>query len=174
MGMQREIVLAGATVALSVMTEADQPSFHTWMQDPVLRAQVDDLRIPTLEDQAAWFRRSKEADRRFFSIVTLPDKKLIGHGGFVDIDTKKHEAVLRITIGDTEAHGKGYGTEAVSLLLAYAFDTALWKRVLLHVLEGNERAIRTYQKSGFKRTSQRERSGQVILTMSIDAPSRPS
>lgn len=166
----RRIILGGMRVALAAMTAEDQPSFHAWLQDPELRALVDDARVPTLRDQESWFERVNQPDRRFFSIVTLPDHRLIGNGGFVDIDPALGQATLRITIGDPDSRGKGFGSEAVALLIRHAFDVERWKRVVLHVLKTNERAVKSYRKSGFEVTSESLRDGKTIFTMALDAP----
>ncbi len=168
--MQREIVLSGKHIALAVMTEADQPKFQEWLQNPVLREQIDDARVPTMEDQKKWFLRVQNPDRKFFSLLTVPNGTLIGNCGFVDIDQAKNEATLRITIGDSASHGKGYGTEAVGLLLRHGFEEMGLKRILLKVLKSNLRAVRTYEKAGFIVFSENAENNKAILTMSISSP----
>ncbi len=168
--MQRELVLSGANVALAVMIEEDQPKFQEWLQNSVLREQIDDARVPTMEDQKKWFLRVQEPDRKFFSLVTVPDSALIGNCGFVDIVPDKNEATLRITIGDSTSHGKGYGTEAVGLLLKHGFEVLKLKRILLKVLTSNLRAVRTYEKVGFAVLSENTENNKAILTMSIRSP----
>lgn len=167
-GMQRSIILAGQHVALAKMTEADQAKFCLWLQDEALRRLIDDPRIPSLEDQLQWFKRVRQPDRRFFSLVTKPEGVLIGNCGFVNIDPKKKEAVLRITIGNPDFRGKGLGSEAIALLVRYAVSEAQWKRLTLKVHQTNVRAIRSYEKSGFTVTGEETKEGNTILTMSAD------
>jgi RimJ/RimL family protein N-acetyltransferase len=57
--------------------------------------------------------------------------------------------MLGITIGDKNYWGQGYGREAVSLLLGYAFRLRNMRRVYLSVNGTNERAIRAYRACGF-------------------------
>jgi RimJ/RimL family protein N-acetyltransferase len=166
----RTIILGGKNVALAAMTLADQPQFHAWLQDSELRDLIDDQRIPTVRDQTLWFERVQKPDRKFFSLVTVPEGALIGNAGFVDIDSKLSEATLRITIGHPEFRGKGLGSEAVSLLVAYAFEIAKWKQINLKVLKTNERAIRSYEKSGFKIASEHLQDGRTVFTMTLDSP----
>ena len=82
----------------------------------------------------------------------------------------KGEATLRITIGDPNAHGKGYGTEAVQLLLKHSFEVMGMKRVLLKVLKSNKRAVRIYEKAGFSVLSENIENDRAILTMFIKNP----
>ncbi|MFA5799506.1 MAG: GNAT family N-acetyltransferase, partial [Candidatus Peribacteraceae bacterium] len=124
---ERAIILQGERVALAEMTETDQPHFQRWLSGNVkLRELIDDHHIPTMEDQWKWFRRIQEPDRKFFSLVTVPDGRLIGNAGFVDIDEKEKKAVMRITIGNPEFLGKGLGSEATALLVRYAFTNTGW------------------------------------------------
>lgn len=166
----RMIVLSGKNVALAAMTLEDQPQFHAWLQDAELRDLIDDQRIPTIRDQALWFERVQKPDRKFFSLVTVPEHILIGNGGFVDIDPVRHQGTLRITIGNPASRGKGLGSEAVALLVRYGFETLKWKRIKLSVLKTNERAIRSYEKSGFKIASEYLQDGKTVFTMTLDSP----
>lgn len=170
--MNRQNVLTGALTALRPMTEADQTKFCIWLQNDELRSLIDDPRQPGLEDQMKWFKRVQQPDRKFFSLVTVPDGKLIGNCGFVDIDPARQEATLRITIGNPDYVGKGLGTEAVQLLVGYGFGTMSLKHIILKVLDSNVRAIRTYEKAGFTKSSEETKEGKTILTMSLMKPAR--
>ncbi|GEM_PF-1433047 len=168
----RTLVLVGGRVALAEMTEEDQPHFQCWLSGNVkLRELIDDHHIPTMEDQMKWFKRIQEPDRKFFSLVTVPGHTLIGNAGFVQIDPQGGSAVLRITIGNPGYLGKGLGSEAVALLVRYAFQHAGWDLLNLKVLKGNSRAVRTYEKNGFKVIREDLRDGKTILTMALDRPS---
>lgn len=57
--------------------------------------------------------------------------------------------MLGITIGDKEYWGKGYGREAIGLLLDYGFRLHNLRRIWLNTLSNNERAIRCYLRCGF-------------------------
>lgn len=164
----REIILSGQRIALARMTSEDQPMFCEWLQSDELRSLIDDHRIPTLKDQMQWFTRIQQPDRQFFSLLTLPDHCLIGNAGFVDIDSEKQEATLRITIGDPDQRGKGFGTEAVQLLVRYASEVFGWRRVNLKVVQTNVRAIRSYEKAGFILDGEHLQNGKTICTMTLD------
>ncbi len=171
--MNRETVMKGSLTALSPMTEADQTKFCVWLQSDELRSLIDDPRVPGIEDQMNWFKRVQQPDRKFFSLITVPDGKLVGNCGFVDIDTATKEATLRITIGNPDYLGKGLGSEAVSLLVHYGFESMSLQRILLKVLSTNTRAIRTYEKAGFVPESEETKEGKAIVTMSLLKTARP-
>ena len=58
---------------------------------------------------------------------------------------------LTIIIGDESARGQGLGTEAIILLMDYAFGFLGMHRISIGVVGFNEQALRFYEKVGFKR-----------------------
>lgn len=82
-------------------------------------------------------------------IRTLADDQAIGFISLGGINWVHGSAWVGIGIGDPAFWSKGYGTEAMQLLLHYAFDELNLYRVSLNVFEYNERAVRSYIKSGF-------------------------
>ncbi|MGH9175449.1 MAG: GNAT family N-acetyltransferase, partial [Vicinamibacterales bacterium] len=74
----------------------------------------------------------------------------IGFAGLRDISERHRTAEFAITIGDRDARGKGYGTEATRLMLDYAFIARGLHTVLLDVAEHNPGGIRAYEKAGFQ------------------------
>ena len=59
------------------------------------------------------------------------------------------DSFVGLGIGDRNEWGKGYGTEAMNLMLEFAFTEINLRRVTLTVFEYNPRAIRSYEKTGF-------------------------
>jgi len=159
-------VLKGSNVLLRDMMAEDQPLFRQWLTDnEELRRLIDSPSIPTTEDQEAWFERAQKTDRKFFSIITLPDNALIGNAGFVDIDPQMGSAQFRITIGDTSYHGKGLGSEVMELLLRYAFEDMRLVRVWLRVIPDNVAAVRLYEKAGFMPVGDPDQKGRVEMQL---------
>lgn len=75
--------------------------------------------------------------------------RLIGTCAFSQLDAENGSALFHITIGEHDAWGHGYGTEATQLMLDHAFGTLGLHRIALFVFEFNERAVRAYRKCGF-------------------------
>jgi RimJ/RimL family protein N-acetyltransferase len=86
----------------------------------------------------------------YFSIRTLDDDKLIGELGLDVVDWSGRDAFVGLGIGEPEYWSKGYGTDVMNVLLRYAFTELNLKRVTLTVFEYNPRAIRSYEKAGFR------------------------
>lgn len=85
-----------------------------------------------------------------FSIRSLADDRVIGNIELDGIDWAAGNAWVGIGIGERELWGKGCGTDAMNVLLRFAFDSLNLKRVSLDVFEYNERAFKSYLKAGFK------------------------
>lgn len=111
----------------------------------------------TLSSETKWFENPKDGDYVFF-IVRLEDDKLIGTIGLHDIDHLNRKATLGIFIGDKSGRNKGYGTEAIRLILEYGFKYLNLKNIKLDVMEFNERAQACYRKCGFKEYGRRRKS----------------
>lgn len=91
-----------------------------------------------------------------------------------DIDRKKGEAEFGIFIGERDALGKGYGTQAAKLMLDYGFDKIRLQKIFLRLLEDNPRALKSYEKTGFqliknkRKTVDLQQGECVVLFMEIN------
>jgi RimJ/RimL family protein N-acetyltransferase len=93
---------------------------------------------------------SKEERQSFsFNIHTLQDDKLIGDIGLDIVNWSHGEAFVGIGLGERDYWGKGYGSDAMRVILRYAFTELNLRRVSLDVFEYNPRAIKSYEKVGF-------------------------
>jgi len=84
-----------------------------------------------------------------FMIVTLADHRMIGGIGLEAINHASGHAWLSVGIGEREYWGKHYGSEAIELILDYAFLWLNLHRISLNVFEYNSRGIHAYEKIGF-------------------------
>ncbi|ASN06484.1 GNAT family N-acetyltransferase [Virgibacillus necropolis] len=99
-----------------------------------------------------WFDRNAIDTSRIDLIICLQENNQpIGDIAMLDIDHQNQNSVVRISIFDKEFWGNGYGTEAMSLVVEFGFDSLNLHRVGLDVFAYNERAIKAYEKLGFKR-----------------------
>jgi RimJ/RimL family protein N-acetyltransferase len=87
----------------------------------------------------------------YFSIRALDDNRLLGDIGLDVINNwGSRDAFVGLGIGSRADWGKGYGTDAMKLILRFAFTELNLRRVTLTVFEYNPRAIRSYEKAGFR------------------------
>jgi len=106
----------------------------------------------SVKSNKEWFEKElgkEQPDQFFFAIRTLEDDRLIGTIGLVGIQWTHGDAFVGIGLGEREDWGKGYGTDAMRVILRYAFRELNLHRVSLDVFEYNPRAMKSYEKAGF-------------------------
>lgn len=149
--MISESILEGERVRLRPMQEADLPHFQRWLQDAEVRRWLAAMNEPpTMQDELDWYHVTREnPDSVLWSIETI-DGQLIGSLE-LRLTLAHRRAELGISIHDKTQWSKGYGTDAVRLVLDYAFDELELNRVELTTDEDNARGLRCYEKCGFQR-----------------------
>ena len=144
--------LCGTLVRLvTIDPGADSALIARWNQNSEYQQLLDwgPARLYSPKEIREWIE--KESGKMFsFSIRTLADDKPIGMLDLSGINWTAGDAWLSVGIGEPEYWGKGYGREAVDLLLRFGFESLNLRRVSLDVFEYNERAIKSYCKLGFQ------------------------
>jgi len=129
-------------------------AYSKWSRDSEFWRLMDsDSSQPHSKRQtAAWFEKWQDKANPndfYFIIRTLDNDQMIGDIGLDGVSWNHGDAFVGIGIGERDCWGKGYGTDAMRIILRYAFtELNLW-RVSLNVFEYNPRAIRSYEKAGF-------------------------
>lgn len=143
--------IEGEKVYLSPMNLEDIEKYVKWMND---FSTTDGLgsssKVTTFESERAWLINNMDKKEQQFAIVLKETDKLIGNCGFVDINHLHQRGEVGLFIGEEENRSKGYGTEALSLLVEYGFNYLNLKNIMLKVFSFNKRAIKSYEKIGFK------------------------
>lgn len=143
---------AGERIVLRPLEGEDAPLFQEWLNDPENHQYLRRFRPLGLAEERHWLGSLPERpDDQEFGIVLREGERLIGACGLHGTALPHRSGQLGILIGDRAAQGKGYGSEAIRLLLGYGFGTLGLHRVALHVYGNNERGIRCYEKCGFRR-----------------------
>lgn len=146
-------MLRGEKVTLRGATREDLPRIWQFQNDLAveLAGGGDPPEPQSLERLCAEFdRAAANGGRDGADFAIEADGKLIGRCGLMAIDATHRTAMLGIGIGDRAYWGRGYGREAVRLLVDYAFRYRNLRRVWLWVHADNERAIRAYLACGFR------------------------
>jgi RimJ/RimL family protein N-acetyltransferase len=146
-------VFRGEKIQLAAVQRGYLPKYVEWLNDwEVAQFLKPGIPMPfNIEDETDWFEnRRKSKDNLVFAILTLADNKLIGNCGLHNINFKNRKAVFGIFIGGKDYWNKGYGTDATKTLLRFAFEELGLNLVELEVYAFNPRAIRAYEKAGFR------------------------
>lgn len=146
-------LFSGHLVHLAALNpEAEAETVSRWTRDSEL------LRLMSLSPpqplsisaaRADQERRAANADFFGFTIHALADDRLLGFINLQSPAWTHGEAFMGINLGERQDWGQGYGTDALKVLLRYAFTELNLHRVSLGVLADNTRAIRSYEKAGF-------------------------
>ncbi|KYH35470.1 spermidine N(1)-acetyltransferase [Clostridium tepidiprofundi DSM 19306] len=146
-------MLIGKKVILRDYRKEDAKLAHQYINDFELRKFLTPgIPYPlTLEEEQNWVDSQSKSDKNTFSfaIESIKDSKYIGGCGINNIDWKNSIATVGIFIGNKNYLGKGFGTDAMNLLLEFIFCEMNIHKVKLHVYSFNKRAIRSYEKCGF-------------------------
>ena len=144
--------LAGSRVRLAPLSPKDGPALFRWINDRELVHFNAAFRPVSAAHHAAWMRDViKRKDTAIFAIRVKRGDRLIGTCQLHSISTVHRNAELQIRIGEARARGRGYGVEAVRMLVDFAFRDLNLHRVWLNVFATNTAALKTYVATGFTR-----------------------
>lgn len=140
----------GKQVKLANFCEADFAFLENaqWETEVIRNLAFDTINVYTAED----WRKSLTSENNqsfIFAIRLLETEQFLGYVFLEDIQISNHVAELGIALFAAESRGKGYGTEAIGLMLDFAFMDLNLHRVSLSVNSNNAAAIHTYEKVGF-------------------------
>jgi RimJ/RimL family protein N-acetyltransferase len=140
--------LTGDRVRLVPIDVTHAEDFFRNVNDPEVARLTGTHRTFTFEEVERYVAARKEqTDRVDLAIIRIEDDKLLGE--IVLNNLNEHNESMGFRIALTSEQGKGYGTEAIRLVLRYAFDVIGLHRVELEVYDFNARAIASYRKCGF-------------------------
>jgi len=149
-------MIEGERVRIRKLERSDLAHLHRWLNDADLMAWArfapDHMEsLAAVEKEYERELAGEERDRTTFTVEDRASGKAIGWCVMRTWDRKHVSTNVGIGLGEKEFWGRGYGTEAMRLLLTIAFDHQGWHRAELWTLADNERAVRSFEKSGFRR-----------------------
>jgi len=144
--------IEGRLIRLRHHRPENLPAVRRWYTDPELAKLTRYQTRPMSNDEIESFFRNRllSTEALAYAIHERETDRLIGLTTFSALDPDNASALFHITIGERDAWGRGYGTDAAELMLEHAFARLGLHRVALSVFGFNERAIRSYEKAGFR------------------------
>ena len=148
-------MILGDQVRFRAIEKEDLPSFVKWLNDPEVRQGLSLITPLSLSEEEDWYEGilKRSPFERPLAIEIQPDSNInewifVGNCGLFGIDWQNRFAEVGIHIGEKDFWDQGFGTRAMKLLLKYGFEKLNLHRIWLRVFEGNQRAIRSYEKTG--------------------------
>jgi diamine N-acetyltransferase len=139
-------------VYLRALDVSDVDRTWKWHNDSRLYEMlVSPFRHVSHAAEEEWIRRKAAYSQTeiHLAICLKEGDQHIGNIHLTNIDWVARHAGVGIFIGEEEHWSKGYGQQAMRLILRHAFNDLGLRRVHLIVLDDNDRAIRAYEKCGF-------------------------
>jgi len=145
--------LIGKSIYLRPVETTDVSSIQRWHNDPELRKLARSGELPvTLEREEKDIKAASHAsDEAYLMIVKKLDNKPIGFIRVNDLTSSTKDVWLRMIIGDKSSWGKNYAGEALRSVLEWLFYELNIHRVTLGTYVTNKRAIKFFEKLGFRR-----------------------
>jgi len=146
-------LLRGEKVWLRPLEERDMPAYVAGVNDTEVGGLAGYKAPMSLKQAKDWLDHVNEKSRKgegfFFAICELGDDRFIGTTWLKELDYWHSSAELAIYM-DRDHIGVGFGTDAQRVLLSFAFNAVGLNRVWLTAYASNPRAIRSYEKLGFR------------------------
>jgi RimJ/RimL family protein N-acetyltransferase len=147
-------ILRGDQIRLTAVNKDDLPAIGRWYEDAGFARLFNATpAMPKSTTQLARWLEDAEKDQNgyLFAIRPLDENTLLGYVELDGILWSIGTAWLGLGLGRRESWGRGFGTDAMRLVLNFAFNELNLRRVQLSVFSYNERAIALYEKLGFVR-----------------------
>jgi len=145
-------ILTGERISLRPAREIELEAYFSLLQEPEASRLTGTQQRFSKESIAAWLKKISHVhdDRVDLMIALLDTDELIGEVVLNELDPINRSANIRIVVSARHSN-KGYGSEAMRLMLKHGFEDLKLHRIELGVYAFNPRALHVYEKLGFKR-----------------------
>ena len=168
--------ITGDRLYLSPVSADDAETYVKWMNDKAVTDYFHQhSRVVASKNELKWlFEPGSDIQR--YAMVLLDGDVMIGCISLQNIDHLDRNAFIGIFIGEEEHRSKGYGAEAIRLLLDYGFKTMNLNNIMLSVDADNFAGVACYKKAGFREAGRRRewvfKNGKYIDVIYMDILAR--
>ncbi len=137
----------------AIEVEKDAEVESRWTNDPeYLRIVQMEPARPLSPNQIKKRYEDAEKEKNWYALAirTRADDRMIGLVRLSWIEWTNGTGYLTIGIGDATDRGRGYGADALQLILRYAFAELNLYRLSVLVPECNSRALQFFERVGFR------------------------
>ena len=145
--------LESGRLYLRAVTPADvTDDYYHWMNDPEITQYLESRFYPQTKEGIEAFVMSMQGSRDnvFLAMVLKEGDRHIGNIKLGPINWLHRLGEIGLMIGDKNAWGKGYATEAIRLISDYAFQRLNLRKVTAGCYGNNEGSSRAFQRAGFQ------------------------
>jgi RimJ/RimL family protein N-acetyltransferase len=144
-------ILTGNVVFLRKLEFDDLDRTWQWLHHPDVYRKIG-VQVPfSKTEQQQWFRQMEMAkDKLVFAVCLRETTEHIGNVSLDTIDWRHRNARLSVFLGGNETRGKGYGSDAIRTLVAYAFEFLNLHKVWCKTDADDQRLLRLYERIGFR------------------------
>ena len=146
--MNKEI--RGKRIILREQREEDAPFFARWFSLPQVMFRCGFEKPADVEEMKRTITVSHRSEDSLWYTITDHEGRILGETGLLRMFPAWRQTDLSIIIPDPAAQHRGYGTEAVRIMLDLAFGQYGMHRVSIGVVALNTEALRFYRKTGFR------------------------
>ena len=139
-------------IYLRELTEQDAAEeYVAWLNDSEVKKYLESrFQQHTIESVKNFIKQAtSDKSTMFFAIIAKDKEKHIGNVKTGPVNTHNNTAAMGIMIGDKNYWGKGYGSEAIALAAAYAFEERKLHKIYAHIASINQSSARSFEKAGF-------------------------
>jgi len=148
----KNYILAGEKVYLRPLERSDiNAGWHDWINDHAIRENLDGVFPVNREELERYWESSAPPEAVMFAVCDKKTDQYIGNARLGEIDWVNRRCIYGRLIGNKDFRGKGYGTEALVLLLRYGFLKLGMNRIFSGAVITNEISIRSNEKVGMVR-----------------------
>lgn len=149
--MTNNYFITGEKVGLRAFEKSDLEIYAKWLNDKAVTKYLEmGWRPVTDKDLEAVYMEATDGKSAIvFVVCDLETHKPIGTTGFYFLHWPGRRAQYRILIGESAAHGKGFGSEVNKLMVKHGFERLNFHTIYLGVNAENTGAIKSYEKAGY-------------------------
>jgi RimJ/RimL family protein N-acetyltransferase len=151
---EREYHIEGERICLRDVRPDDvNENYIRWMNDPEVTQYLEARFSPCAEDDIKRYVGSMAGkdDEIFLAICLRDGGAHIGNIKLGPINKHHSFAYISLVIGEKGCWGKGYATEAISLMVRFAFDELGLHKVMAGCYANNAGSAKAFEKAGFSR-----------------------
>jgi len=143
------MLIHGDLVELRATERADLPNYVPWLNDEETMAYFGSYEPASLAGEERWYEEEgKNPATRNYAVYYQDEH--VGGAGFAHLDFRNRSAEVGLFIGRKDLWDKGLGQDILRALLRHGFEQLNLHRIYLRVFAENARAVRCYEKAGFR------------------------